>query len=163
MQSKIEGLRLGADAYIEKPFSMELLKANVTNLIHSRELLKSAFANSPFTSLNTVAQTKADEEFLKRLDGIIQANYQDPEFSMDSIAEKMNMSRSSFYRKIKGVIDLSPNDYLRIERLKKASLLLKKNAHQVNEICYMVGFSSPSYFSKCFLKQFGVLPKDFVK
>jgi ligand-binding sensor domain-containing protein/signal transduction histidine kinase/DNA-binding response OmpR family regulator len=163
MQSKIEGLRLGADAYIEKPFSMELLKANITNLIHSRELLKLAFANSPFTSFNTVALTKADEEFLKKLDGIILANYQNPEFSMDSIAEKMNMSRSSFYRKIKGTIDLSPNDYLRVERLKKASQLLKEGLYQVNEICYMVGFSSPSYFSKCFLKQFGVLPKDFVK
>ncbi len=72
-----------------------------------------------------------------------------------------NMSRSSFYRKMKGVLDLSPNEYLRIERLKRAAQLLKEGESRINEICYMVGFSSSSYFSKCFLKQFGVLPKDF--
>ena len=71
------------------------------------------------------------------------------------------MSRSNFYRKIKGVLDLSPNEYLRLERLKRAAQLLKEGNGRVNEICYMVGFNSPSYFSKCFQKQFGVLPKDF--
>ena len=80
---------------------------------------------------------------------------------MDDMAESLNMSRSSFYRKMKGVLDLSPNEYLRIERLKRAAQLLKEDESRINEICYMVGFSSSSYFSKCFLKQFGVLPKDF--
>lgn len=84
------------------------------------------------------------------------------EFSMEDMAEMLNMSRSNFYRKIKGVLDLTPNEYLRIERLKRAAQLLKDGENRVNEICYMVGFNSPSYFSKCFLKQFGVLPKDFV-
>ena len=82
--------------------------------------------------------------------------------SMEDMAEMLNMSRSNFYRKIKGVLDLTPNEYLRIERLKRAAQLLKDGENRVNEICYMVGFNSPSYFSKCFLKQFGVLPKDFV-
>ena len=74
---------------------------------------------------------------------------------MDDMAERLNMSRSSFYRKMKGVLDLSPNEYLRIERLKRAAQLLKEGESRINEICYMVGFSSSSYFSKCFLKQFG--------
>ena len=81
---------------------------------------------------------------------------------MDDIADSLNMSRSNFYRKIKGVLDLSPNEYLRLERLKKAAQLLKEGEGRVTEICYMVGFHSPSYFAKCFQKQFGVLPKDFV-
>ena len=109
-----------------------------------------------------MALTKADEEFIKRLNEIILSNLHSPEFSMEDMAEMLNMSRSNFYRKIKGVLDLTPNEYLRIERLKRAAQFLKDGENRVNEICYMVGFNSPSYFSKCFLKQFGVLPKDFV-
>lgn len=162
IQSKIEGLELGADAYIEKPFSVEYLLANISSLIHNREKLRQTFAKSPFVAANTMALTKADEEFIWKLNDIIQANLHNPEFSMEDMANALKMSRSSFYRKIKGVLDLSPNEYLRLERLKQAAQLLKEGKSRVNEICYTVGFNSPSYFSKCFLKQFGVLPKDFI-
>lgn len=161
IQSKIEGMELGADAYIEKPFSVKYLQACASNLIQNREKLRQAFAESPFIAANTMALTKADEEFIKRLNEVIQINYGNPEFSMDDMADNLNMSRSNFYRKIKGVLDLSPNEFLRLERLKKAAQLLKEGENRVNEICYMVGFNSPSYFAKCFQKQFGVLPKDF--
>lgn len=162
IQSKIEGLELGADTYIEKPFSVEYLLANISSLIHNREKLRQTFAKSPFVAANTMALTKADEEFIWKLNDIIQANLHNPEFSMEDMADALKMSRSSFYRKIKGVLDLSPNEYLRLERLKQAAQLLKEGKSRVNEICYTVGFNSPSYFSKCFLKQFGVLPKDFI-
>lgn len=162
IQSKIEGLELGADAYIEKPFSVEYLLANISSLIHNREKLRQTFAKSPFVAANTMALTKADEEFIWKLNDIIQANLHNPEFSMEDMADALKMSRSNFYRKIKGVLDLSPNEYLRLERLKQAAQLLKEGKSRVNEICYTVGFNSPSYFSKCFLKQFGVLPKDFI-
>ena len=161
IQSKIEGMELGADSYIEKPFSPEYLLAVVSNLINNREKLRRDFAKSPFVAVNTMALTKADEEFIKKLNEIILSNLSNQEFSMDDMAESLNMSRSSFYRKMKGVLDLSPNEYLRIERLKRAAQLLKEGESRINEICYMVGFNSSSYFSKCFLKQFGVLPKDF--
>ena len=162
IQSKIEGMELGADAYLEKPFSVEYLQACASSLIQNREKLRKAFAQSPFVAANTMALTKADEDFIKKLNEVIQVNYSNPEFSMDDMADSLNMSRSNFYRKIKGVLDLSPNEYLRLERLKKAAQLLKEGENRVNEICYMVGFNSPSYFAKCFQKQFGVLPKDFV-
>ncbi|HJD76366.1 MAG TPA: response regulator [Bacteroides reticulotermitis] len=162
IQSKIEGLELGADAYIEKPFSVEYLHACVSNLIQNREKLRQAFAQSPFVAANTIALTKADEEFIKKLNEVIQVNLENPEFSMDDMVDGLNMSRSNFYRKIKGVLDLSPNEYLRLERLKRAAQLLQEGDNRVTEVCYMVGFNSPSYFSKCFQKQFGVLPKDFV-
>lgn len=162
LQSKIEGLELGADAYIEKPFSVEYLLANAANLIANREKLRKTFAQSPFVGANTMALTKADEEFIKRLHEIVRGNISNPDFSMEDMADALNMSRSNFYRKIKGVLDLSPNEYLRLERLKRAAQLLKEGESRVNEICYTVGFNSPSYFSKCFQKQFGVLPKDFV-
>ena len=92
---------------------------------------------------------------------VVQNNLSNPEFNNDDLAELFNMSRASFYRKIKGILDLTPNEYIRVERLKKAAQLLREKEAKINEICYTVGFSSPSYFSKCFQKQFGVLPKDF--
>lgn len=163
IQSKIDGMKSGADAYIDKPFSMEYLKACISNLLSSREKLRAAFANSPFTSANSMAMSKADEKFLKTLNEIVLTNMQNPDFCLDDMASILNMSRSSLNRKIKGTLDLTPNDYIRLERLKKAAQLLSEGECRVNEICYMVGFNTPSYFTKCFQKQFGVLPKDFVR
>lgn len=118
---KIEGLESGADAYIDKPFSMQYLLANVATLIRNRQRLREALSN---TSANSVARneglSKMDKEFLTRLDEIVQANYSNPDFAMDDIVEAMNMSRSSFYRKLKGVLNLSINDYVRLQRLKRA-------------------------------------------
>lgn len=163
LQAKIDGLKSGADAYIEKPFSVEYLKVCVSNLLNNREKLRTSFAHSPFVSTGTMAMSKADEAFLKTLNEVILAHMQDPDFSLDDLAGLLNMSRSSLNRKIKGVLDMTPNDYIRLERLKKAAQLLKEGECKVNEVCYMVGFNTPSYFTKCFQKQFGILPKDFVK
>ena len=163
MEQKIEGLEHGADAYIEKPFSVEYLKVCISNLLSNREKLRASFANSPFVQANTMAMTKADETFLKKLNEIVVANMQNPDFCLDNMASLLNMSRSSLNRKIKGVLDMTPNDYIRLERLKKAAQLMQEGDCMINEICYMVGFTTPSYFTKCFQKQFGILPKDFVK
>lgn len=161
VQSKVEGYESGADSYIEKPFSIEILMAQVANLLQGREKLLETFHKHPFISANSVAFTKSDEDFIKKLDSIVQDNISNTDFVVENIAEHFNMSRASFYRKIKGVLNLTPNEYIRIERLKKAAYLLKENQYKVNEVCYMVGFNSASYFAKCFQKQFGVLPKDF--
>ncbi|MDD3036887.1 hybrid sensor histidine kinase/response regulator transcription factor [Bacteroides sp.] len=161
LQAKIDGLKSGADAYIEKPFSLELLKTSIDNLLESRKRLYAASANSPFIPTNSAGMTEADQKFLQTLSQTIEANMQDPEFDLDKMAEWMNMSRSSMNRKIKGILNMTPNDYIRLERLKKAALLLKKGEYRINEVCYMVGFNTPSYFAKCFQKQFGTLPKDF--
>ena len=163
LQSKIEGMSVGADSYIDKPFSMEYLKVCVSNLLRNREQLQTAFMNTPFIPTNSVAINKADEDFLKKLNEIVQTNLQNPDFSLLDIADQLCMSRSSLNRKIKGILDITPNDYIRIERLKKAAVLLKEGNCKINEVCYMVGFNTPSYFAKCFQKQFGVLPKDFVE
>lgn len=163
LQAKIEGMRLGADVYIEKPFSVEYLKVCVSNLLSNREKLRASFVNSPFIQTNSMAMTKADETFLKSLKEIVTVNMQNPDFNLDDMAGLLNMSRSSLNRKIKGILDMTPNDYIRLERLKKAALLLKEGECKINEVCYMIGFNSPSYFTKCFQKQFGILPKDFIK
>ena len=163
LQAKIEGMKQGADAYIEKPFSVEYLKVCVTSLLNNREKMRKSFAHSPFVEANSMAMSKADEDFLKSLNNVVETNVQDSDFGPDEMAQALCMSRSSLNRKIKGLLDMSPNDYIRLERLKKAALLLKDGKYKVNEVCYMTGFNTPSYFTKCFLKQFGKLPKDFVK
>ena len=161
LQSKMEGLNAGADAYVEKPFSMDYLKVCISSLLKNREQLQAAFMHAPFVPTNSIAISKADEDFLKKLNEVVQANIQNPDFSMIDLADQLCMSRSSLNRKIKGILDVTPNDYIRIERLKKAAQLLQEGTCKINEVCYMVGFNTPSYFAKCFQKQFGVLPKDF--
>lgn len=163
LQAKIAGLQSGADAYIEKPFSVEYLKVSISSLLKNRDKLRVAFAHSPFVSTGSVAMTKADEAFLKTLNEVVLSNMQDSDFNLDDMASLLNMSRSSLNRKIKGILDMTPNDYIRLERLKKAAQLLREGECKVNEVCYMVGFNTPSYFTKCFQKQFGALPKDFAK
>ncbi len=160
-QSKVQGYELGADAYLEKPFSVEVLLARIDNLLQGREKLRETFMKNPFIGVTTVALTKSDEEFIKKLNNLVQDNISESDFNVENMAEHFNMSRASFYRKVKGVLDLTPNEYLRVERLKKAALLLKEGDNKVNEVSFMVGFNSPSYFAKCFQQQFGILPKDF--
>ncbi|MCL1941937.1 MAG: response regulator, partial [Candidatus Azobacteroides sp.] len=163
LKSKIEGLDAGADAYVEKPFSLEHLSAQISNLLSNRNKVKQAFINSPDRNIGSIALTKADENFLERVTQIIHKNLSDTYFSVDLLSDELHMSRSSLHRKIKGISELTPNDFIQLVRLKKAAELLKEGSYRINEICFLVGFNSSSYFSKSFKKQFGMSPKDFVK
>ncbi len=163
LQSKIEGLDAGADAYVEKPFSTEHLLAQLSNLLSNRIKVKEAFIQSPYLNPRSIALTKSDEDFLKKVTEIIHKNISETQFSVDSLADALNMSRSSFHRKIKGVSELTPNEFILLVKLKKAAEHLQEGLYKINEVCYVVGFSSPSYFSKCFKKQFGIAPKEFAK
>ena len=160
---KLEGMENGADAYIVKPFSMTYLAETVATLLRQREDVKKAFAQSPFVGSETVSISTADTDFLSKLKEVVRKNINNSEFNVDMLATELNMSRTSLNRKIRGTLDISPNNYIRIERLKMAATLLKEGRSKVNEVCYMVGFTSPSYFTKCFYQQFGLLPKDFNK
>ena len=153
-------MELGADAYQEKPFSVEYLQACASSLIQNREKLRKAFAQSPFVAANTMALTKADEDFIKKLNEVIQVNYSNPEFSMDDMADSLNMSRSNFYRKIKALSGMSPNDYLKTLRMNRAAELIVSGT-RISEVAAQVGFTSSSYFAKCFKAQYGVLPKEY--
>lgn len=161
LQAKIEGLERGADAYIEKPFSMDHLLVQMNNLLEGRKKLRDTYIRSPYLHSNTIALTKADEVFMEKLHALVEQNMENTEFNIDLLAGMMNMSRSSLLRKIKGISELTANEYIRLVRLKKAALLLEEGRYRINEICFLTGFSSSSYFAKCFQKQFGMLPKDF--
>ena len=163
LQTRMECLKLGVDEYITKPFSADYLKVRMENLLSSRETLRNAFQHSPEVGLEALSPSKADSVFLEKVNAIINEKMENPNLDVEELAEAMNMSRATLYRKMKSVTDMSPNDFIRLCRLKKAALLLSAKEYQVNEIAYIVGFSSVSYFSKCFSKQFGVSPKDFAK
>ncbi|WP_277466390.1 two-component regulator propeller domain-containing protein [Parabacteroides sp. PF5-6] len=160
--SKVSGIQAGADAYIEKPFSPQVLRAQVENLLNSRNVLKKKFSEMPFVTLDSMAVNKADEKFLAKMNRIIEKNISNMDFSVDALAEQLYISRSGLFVKIKNLVGMTPNELIQLIRLKKAAELLLTKEYRINEICYQVGFNNPSYFSKCFQKQFGVLPKEFV-
>lgn len=159
--SKAEGMNCGADAYIEKPFSMKYLEACIRNLIEMRRLLQSKFSHTPLEPITEIAPTPVDNDFLVRMNAIIEENISNVDLNVTFLAAQMGVSRSSLFAKIKGLADVTPNEMIQLIRLKKAARLLQEHRYRVNEVAYMVGFSSPSYFSKCFTKQFGVKPAEF--
>ena len=159
-QSRLEGLRHGADAYIDKPFSMPVLEQTIQMLIENRQRLYNSVMQRPYAVITSVVGSEVENEFINKLGKEILDHLDDSEYDVDQLAEAMNMSRSSLNRKIKATLDMTPNDYIRIERLKKAVELLKTRRYKVNEVCYMVGFNTPSYFTKCFHQQYGKLPSE---
>lgn len=163
LQSKIEGLKLGADAYIEKPFDIEYLQAQIASLLNNRKKLKEYFIHSPLVHLKSVAHNKSDETFLEKLSQYILLNLDDQELDVDKLAKLMNMGRSSLFRKIKSITDLTPNELINITRLKKAAELLANSDYKIYEVSDMVGFGSHTNFGRNFLKQFGMTPTEYQK
>ncbi len=161
--SKIQGLKVGAEAYIEKPFSFEFLRQQVMSLLGNRQNEREAFSKRPFFPVKNMQMSKEDEAFMKKVLDVINANLDDEAFNVERMAEELCMSRSSLLRKIKTLFNMAPLDFIRLIRLKKAAELIQEGKYRVGEICYMVGFNSHSYFSKLFSKQFGMTPKDFEK
>lgn len=159
--SKIEGLRAGAEAYVEKPFSFEYLLNQIKSLLTNREKEREAFSKRPFFPIDNIQMSKEDEEIMQKVVNIINENISDEEFNVEKLADLMCMSRSSLLRKIKQLFNMPPLEFIRIIRLKKAAELIQEGNYRVGEICYKVGFGNQSYFAKMFNRQFGVFPKEF--
>jgi DNA-binding response OmpR family regulator len=162
LTSKIEGLETGADAYIEKPFVMEYLLAQITNLLSNRNIMKEYYAHSPLAHIKGIACTNADKNFLEQLQKIIDENITEKELDVDAVSKMMNMSRGTFYRKIKGLSDLTPNELITLSRLKKAAELLAKGNYRISDVSNMLGYSLQSNFARDFHKQFGVTPSNYI-
>ncbi|WP_274971711.1 hybrid sensor histidine kinase/response regulator transcription factor, partial [Zunongwangia profunda] len=162
MQSKIQGLEAGADAYIEKPFSLEYLKVQVSNLIENRRHIMEFYSSSPLSHIKSIAHTKTDERFINKLEKLIYDNLSDQNLNVDSLADIMNMSRSTLYRKIKDLSNLSPNELINIARLKKAAELLQSGEYKIYEISEIVGYKSQTSFGRNFQKQFKMTPSEYM-
>jgi len=163
IQDKIDGLEHGADAYIEKPFSPKYLKVQIANLLTNRQLLKKHIANSPIVNLHNIAHSSYDFELIKKFNEIVFTNMDNPNLDIDFIAANLNMSRATFYRKTRGLFDMSPQELITLTRLKKAAEILKSGTCRVNEVYDQVGFNSHTYFSTLFHKQFNMTPSEFVQ
>lgn len=161
LQSKIEGLEYGADAYIEKPFSPHFLQAQISSLLRNRNFVREHYRNSPSTPLDSIARNKSDHAFLTKLNDLIVKNISEQALCVDMLAEHMNMSRPTLYRKVKALSDISPNELINVTRLKIAAKLLVEGDLRIFEIATSLGFSTPSHFSRNFQKQFGISPKDY--
>lgn len=163
IEHQLEGINSGADAYITKPFSTKYLISRIIKLIEQREKLYHKFAHEPGMVQPTISTTDKDAEFIEKINSIIEQHLSNTGFTVDDFSREVNMGRTIFFQKMKGITNYSPNEYIRIIRLKKATELLKTTELNISEIAYEVGFNDPDYFSKCFKEQFGITPRQFRK
>ncbi len=163
LQAKIEGLNTGADAYIEKPFSPEHLAAQVFSLLNNRNKIKEYFAQSPLAHIKSMAHSKMDEEFLEKMNHFIVEHISDADLDVDHLAMAMNMSRATFYRKVKSISNLSPNEMINISRLKKAVELMNTRMFPLSEIAERVGYQTLTQLGRNFQKQFRLTPSEYLQ
>ncbi len=157
-ENQIKGYKSGADGYLAKPFDPELLKTRINNIITVREALKKKFSADVDSNVDVLTHSPVDEIFLNNLTAIIDRHIADPNLSGNLFCSELGLSASTLYRRLKELTDLSPNEFIRTIRLKKAVQILKAKNHNVSEVADMVGFNDPFYFSRCFKKQFGFPP-----
>lgn len=165
-EHRVEGYAHGADAYLTKPFSAQVLLARICNLLYTRKTLRKVFAENVADSSSQVIENideqlqTSDNTFIKRLRDTIQQNLSNSDFSVERIGEEIGMSRVQLYRKVKALTGMSPVELLRKSRVEKGRHLLKTTDLSISEIAYDTGFTSPSYFSKCFKDEFGMSPGE---
>lgn len=160
-EGRATGYKAGADAYIAKPFDMEVLLARISNLLEKQEKRQRDFSHSISLDPKTVTDSSPDEDFLKEVIACIEKNIDNSEYTIDSLSTDIVMSRMSLYRKMKSLTGQTPADFIRTVRLKTAAKLLKEEKCTVSEACYRTGFASPQNFSKHFKEMFGVLPSQY--
>jgi signal transduction histidine kinase/ligand-binding sensor domain-containing protein/DNA-binding response OmpR family regulator len=160
IDDRMEGIELGADAYMVKPFDMRLLRLRLSQLITSRQLIFNKYFSLITDIPTTINTTSLDKEFIEKVLNYINDNIANPNLNVGLLASEVRLSRSQFYRKIKALTNQSANEFLRNIRLQKAKQIIEKGNTQISEVCYKVGFSSPSYFTKCFKHYFGLLPTE---
>lgn len=160
---KIKGNNIGADAYVSKPFNSQLLKAQVRNLLENRRKLQERFSQEVILRPKEIAITSAEEQFLDQLQSTMDKHLTDAEFNATRFHEVMAMSRMQLHRKLKALTGQSTTEFLRSQRLKAATLLLKQDKISISEVGYSVGFNDPSYFAKCFKQEYGMSPTKYAE
>ena len=161
VENKLTGYKVGADDYITKPFEPELLKIRVRNILRNIEKTKTGFRNNLNVTAGELTISKIDEDFMHQVVELLDKNIDNPEFDIEIFSRNIGVSSSQLYRKIKSITGLSPNEFIRTYRLKRAAHLIKESNLNISEIAYKVGFNDALYFSKCFKKQFGTAPSSY--
>jgi len=160
-ESIVQGLETGADDYITKPFSTQILLARIKNLIDLRRQLHSNIDREMTLQPAKISVSTIDKEFMKELQDVINKNLSDEDFNVEQLAKKLYMDRSTLYRKVLALTGEAPTDFIRSCRLRRGAELLKSNFGTVLEVALEVGFSSANYFTKCFKKKFHQLPSNY--
>lgn len=159
-EAQIEGFEAGADAYLSKPFNLEILLLRIENLLEQQTQRKELFKKSIVIAPSSVATSTVDEELIRRALGHIEANLDNGNYSVEQLSKDMNMDRTGLYRKLTAITGQTPTEFVRSVRLKKAAQLLQTGLG-VAEVAEQVGFGSSSYFTKCFQEEFGVKPSQY--
>ncbi len=162
IECKIEGYKIGADDYIEKPFDMELLKVRIKNIIESRKKLRLKFSLEISPKLNEITPTSTDEKFLQKAIKNVEEFMNDTRFDVTKLVKEMGVSRSLLHKKLKALTNMSTTEFIRLCRLKKSIHYLKHDNLNISEVAYEVGFNDPKYFSRIFKKHFGVTPTEYI-
>lgn len=157
------GIKAGADTYLTKPFSPRLLLAYIVQLIQQRQRIRKRFEQTKDAQVDAIATTDLDRQFLNKFNALLKEHLADSEFTLEQYASELAVGRTVFFRKIKGLTGSTPNEFIRVMRLKQAAALLTDGHHNVLETAYEVGFNDPLYFSRCFKAQFGVSPKKYME
>lgn len=165
-QDKIVGYQEGADVYMTKPFNPELLQTVVDNLLTTRSKLRDMILSesgktSDGTETEEVKLSAADRAFVDKLCQLIDNNISDSTLNINALSSEMCMSRASFFRKIKSLTGVTPNNFILIYRLNRAAEMIRSRDSRLNEVADLLGFSSQSHFSRCFKQHFGITPKDY--
>ena len=157
---KVKGIDSGADVYLNKPFNMKVLKSHLNQLITSRQILFDKYFTDINDNIDSKNTTSLDKQFITNILSYINDNINDEKLNVEHLAGELFLSRSKLYRKIKALTGETANEFIRKVRLKKAKQIIQNSNYTISEVCYKVGFSSPSYFTKCFKDHFGVLPTE---
>ena len=173
LQDKEEGYEVGADSYLTKPFSASLLRSRINNLLDSRKKLVAQFQaqSTPGSQIDlsekriviAEALSKLDNEFIEKITLLIEENLSSEKIDINYLSDKMCMSGSTLYRKMKALTGLSTNEYIRKVKMKNAERLLLEGKFNISEIAYKVGMNSTGYFRQCFKEEFGLSPSDYLK
>ena len=162
VETKMKCMEYGAVNYIEKPYSMDYLKACIKGALSNKATMRATYGKMSIAQEGLAGNIiSRDEDFLNKLEKIVAENISNPAFSNKILEEMLFMGHSTLNRKMKALLDTTPNDYIRAKRLTVAAEMLQKGGHRVNEVCYTVGFNSPSYFAKCFKTAYGALPAEW--
>ncbi|OQP61463.1 hybrid sensor histidine kinase/response regulator [Niastella vici] len=160
-EPKMEAFQVGANDYVTKPFSYEMLQSRIKNLLAQQEAMRKLFQKQVEVNPSEISVTSVDEQFIRQSIETVEQNISNPDFSVEDLSRALHMSRVALYKKLLALTGKSPLDFIKTIRLKRAAQLLEKSQFNISEIAYEVGFNNPKYFARTFKKEFGVLPSEY--